>query len=63
MDWASSYGHLDTVKYLHEIGKDCTEDAMDQGVKWSFRYCQHLHEIGKVPQLKMGWTGRVKFVI
>lgn len=29
MDWALQRGHLEVVKFLHEIGKECTTNAMD----------------------------------
>ena len=29
MDWASAFGHLEVVKWLHEQGKNCTTWAMD----------------------------------
>ncbi len=29
MDWAAMNGHLNVVKFLHSIGKDCTPCAID----------------------------------
>ena len=29
MDYASRYGHLEVVKYLHSIGAESTKYAMD----------------------------------
>jgi ankyrin repeat protein len=29
MNWACKNGHLEVVKYLHSVGKDCTTDDMD----------------------------------
>ena len=47
MDWASLYGHLPMVQYLHSLGATCTDNAMN----WACRQghlavVQFLHSIG-----------------
>ena len=41
---ASEYGHLEVVKYLHSIGKNCTADAMDEASKHGhLEVVEYLH--------------------
>jgi len=58
MDWAARYGHLDVVRYLHSIGKDCTTKAMDN-TAWGghFDVVNYLHFIGKdCTEQAMDWA-------
>ena len=55
IDDAAKENLLDVVKYLHEIGKDCTTWAMNlasqnghlETVKYLHEIVKYLHEIGK----------------
>lgn len=48
IDKASKNGHLDVVKYLHSINKDCTVDAMDFASKnGHLDVVKYLHSINK----------------
>ena len=48
MDMASFYGHLEVVKYLHSIKKDCTEYAMNYASKnVHLEVVKYLHSIKK----------------
>ena len=50
MDFASEYGDLDVVKYLHSISKfkDCTTDAMDFASRnGHIEVVKYLHSIKK----------------
>lgn len=48
MNWASCNGHLETVKYLHSIRKNCTNDAMDLASKYGhLETVKYLQSIGK----------------
>jgi hypothetical protein len=41
-------GHLETVKYLHTLGKTCTTDAMDwASLNGHLEVVKYLHTIGK----------------
>jgi ankyrin repeat protein len=49
MDYASRYGHLEIVKYLHSIGKDSSTHAMDLASRYGhLEIVKYLHEIGQV---------------
>src|SRR6187399_1748927 len=46
IDWAAENGHLEVVKYLHEIGKECTDDAIDRASKGGhLEIVKYLHEV------------------
>jgi len=47
MDWASNFGHLEIVKYLHEtIGAKCTIDAMDWAIEYNcLEVVRYLHTV------------------
>ena len=48
IDNASREGHLEVVKYLHSIGKECTTNAMDYASsRGHIEVVQYLHSIGK----------------
>jgi hypothetical protein len=67
IDLASEYGHLEVVKYLHsinkdctasenghlEIGKDCTEFAIDQASK-NGHIVKYLHSKQKMYKIGYG---------
>ena len=46
MDYASENGHLEAVKYLHSIGKECTKRAMvTASVKGHSEVVKYLNSI------------------
>jgi ankyrin repeat protein len=48
MDWAAEKGHLEVVKYLHSIGKDCTTRGTTlAAADGHLEVLKYLHEIGK----------------
>ena len=57
-DEAASNGHLDVVKFLHSIGKDCTTNAMDDASNYGhIEIVKFLHSIGKDCTTKaMDWA-------
>ena len=59
-DEAASNGHLDVVKFLHSIGKDCTTNAMDDASNYGhIEIVKFLHSIGKDCTTKaMDWASK-----
>ena len=48
MNWASEYGYLEVVKYLHSVGKECTTDAINwASMNGHLSMVKYLHSIGK----------------
>jgi hypothetical protein len=60
MNLASRNGHLEVVKYLHSIGKECTTSAMDWASKnGHLEVVKYIHSIGKgCTVLAMDWSSR-----
>ena len=60
MDRASENGYLEVIKYLHSIGKECTDNAMDFASENGYlEVIKYLHSIGKVcTTYAMDWASR-----
>jgi ankyrin repeat protein len=63
MDWAARYGHLETLKWLHQNGKTCTTDAMDYAaMNGNLETLIWLHKMVKIAPIEQ-WTGLQNIVI
>ena len=67
IDESSKNGHLEVVKYLHYIGKNCTTYAMDYAsMNGHIEVVKYLHSIGKdFTRYAMNWaseTGHLEVV-